>query len=79
MIRKLVDRYFDEDTKYSEMFGLSTDSKPTAGLVTGSKFTEVDTGDVYLYDEVGKSWAKVTAGYVAPDESEPAADADNNG
>ena len=69
MIRKLVDRYFNEDDKYCEMFGLSTDDKPTAGLVTGSKFTEVDTGDVYLFDETGEgTWTKVAAGYVAPSD-----------
>ena len=63
MIRKLVDRYFDQEKKYAEMFGLSTDVKPVAGLVTGSKFTEVDTGDVYLFDETGDgTWAKVAAG-----------------
>ena len=72
MIRKLVDRYFNEEDKYAEMFGLSTDDKPTANLVTGSKFTEVDTGDVYLFDETGSgTWTKVAAGYVAP--------SDNNG
>ena len=68
MIRKLVDRYFSEDDKYSEMFGLSTDDKPTEGLITGSKFTEVDTGDVYLFDETGNgTWTKVSAGWVNPD------------
>ena len=66
MIRRLVDRFFDEDAKYSEMFGLSTDSKPTTGLISGSKFTEVDTGDIYLFDEDGKTWAKVSAGWVDP-------------
>lgn len=55
MIRKMVDRYFDEETKYVEMFGLSTDDKPVTGLITGSKFTEVDTGDVYLFDEEGET------------------------
>ena len=68
MIRKLVDRYFDETKKYTEMFGLSTDEKPVTGLVTGSKFTEVDTGDVYLFDETGNgTWTKVSAGWVDPD------------
>ena len=68
MIRKLVDRYFSEDDKYSEMLGLSTDNKPTEGLITGSKFTEVDTGDVYLFDETGNgTWTKVSAGWVNPD------------
>lgn len=68
MIRKLVDRYFSESKKYTEMFGLSTDDKPLTGLVTGSKFTEVDTGDVYLFDETGDgTWTKVSAGWVNPD------------
>ena len=68
MIRKLVDRYFSEDDKYVEMFGLSTDEKPKDNLVTGSKFTEVDTGDVYLFDEEGNgTWTKVSAGWVDPD------------
>jgi hypothetical protein len=69
MIRKLVDRYFTADKKYTEMFGKSTDTKPLTGLVTGSKFTEVDTGDVYLFDETGDgTWTKVAAGYVEPTE-----------
>ena len=67
MIRKLVDRYFSEEKKYVEMFGLSTDTKPTTGLVSGSKFTEVNTGDVFLFDETGDgTWTKVSAGWVDP-------------
>lgn len=31
--------------------GLSTDDKPTAGIATGSDFTEVDTGKVFFFDE----------------------------
>ena len=63
MIRKLTDRYFTEDRKYAEIFGMSSDSKPVDGLVTGSKFTEVDTGDIYLFDEEdGGSWACVHKG-----------------
>lgn len=60
MIRKMVDRYFDEETKYAEMFGLSTDDKPVTGLITGSKFTEVDTGNVYLFNEEGESGSEWT-------------------
>ena len=68
MIRKLVDRYFSEDDKYVEMFGLSTDEKPNDNLVTGSKFTEVDTGDVYLFEEGDSpAWQKVAAGWVDPE------------
>ena len=62
MIRKLVDRYFNEDDKYSEMYGLSSDNKPAEGLVTGSKFTEVDTGIEYRFDEESKSWFPQNSG-----------------
>ena len=62
MIRKLVDRYFNEDNKYSEMFGLSTDNKPVEGLVTGSKFTEVDTGVMFLFDEESATWTAQNSG-----------------
>ncbi len=69
MIRKVVERDFSGDLKYVEMFGKSTDSKPVTGIITGSKFTEVNTGDVYLFDETGDgTWTKVAAGYVAPAE-----------
>ena len=44
---------------FSEFAGLSTDEKPVNGLIsTGSLFTEVDTGDVYMYDAEAASWAK---------------------
>lgn len=67
MIRTIVERAFTPDKKYVEMFGKSTDNKPLTGIITGSKFTEVDTGDVYLFDESGDgTWTKVAAGYVDP-------------
>ena len=62
MIRKLVDRYFNEDDKYSEMYGLSSDDKPAEGLVTGSKFTDVDTGIEYRFDEESRTWAPQNSG-----------------
>ena len=63
MIRKIVDRMFTEDDRYMEAAGLSTDTKPTNGIVTGSLFIEVDTGDVYAFDEItnGGEWDKVAA------------------
>lgn len=67
MVRVLNERIIEGNKKFIEAAGLSTDSKPTANLVTGSKFTEADTGDVYLFDEVGGTWAKVAAGWVDPD------------
>ena len=69
MVRVIVSRLIDDSGVYAEMFGKSTDSKPVAGYVTGSKFTEVNTGDVYLLDETsGGTWTKVSAGYVEPAE-----------
>lgn len=68
MIRTIVDRTFVSGKKYAEIFGLSTDDKPITGIVTGSKFTEVNTGDVYLFDETGDgTWTKVAAGWVDPE------------
>lgn len=41
---------------YIEAACLSTDSKPTEGIATGSLCIEVDTGDVYLMGN--GSWVK---------------------
>lgn len=38
---------------------LHTDTKPTEGIVTGSLALEVDTGDIYAFDEVGAQWNKI--------------------
>ena len=62
MIRKIIENQFDGTKKYVEMACLSTDSKPTGGMVTGSLALEVDTGDIYGYDETGDgSWGKIAA------------------
>ena len=46
--------------QYVELAGLSTDTKPKDNLVTGSLFLEVDTGDVYAFDETGSgSWTQI--------------------
>ena len=39
---------------------LSTDTKPTNQIATGSTMTEVDTGDVYMFAEGGTGWVKMT-------------------
>lgn len=60
MIRVLVDRLYEGDVHYIEAAGLSTDAKPTAGIITGSKFIEADTGDQYLFaEDDSPSWNKV--------------------
>lgn len=70
MVRNIVEKTFVGSKKYIEAFGLSTDDKPTAGIVTGSKFTEVNTGDVYLFDETSSgTWTKVAAGWTDPNDA----------
>lgn len=39
-----------------EFAGLHDDVKPTDDVITGSTFLEVDTGDVYAFDEESKTW-----------------------
>lgn len=38
------------------MFGLSTDTKPTTGVVNGSAFIEMDTSTIYFFDAAGGQW-----------------------
>lgn len=49
------------ECKYYELAGLSTDTKPTEKISTGSLFLEVDTGDVFAFDEASSEWKKVCA------------------
>ena len=51
MVRILTEKIFEGDKKYIEACGVHDDSKPTANIVTGSVFVEVDTGDGYLFQE----------------------------
>ncbi len=46
---------------FLEIVGLSKDEKPTVKIenvfiVNGSTFKEIDTGDIYIYDEESESW-----------------------
>lgn len=45
-----------------ELRGLSTDEKPSTiginNIANGSTFVEIDTGDIYFYDETGETWNK---------------------
>ena len=46
--------------KCYEFAGLHDDTKPVRDdICTGSTFIEVDTGDVYFFDEESSSWLKV--------------------
>ena len=64
MVRFLKTGIKSGDKQYVEIAGLSTDTKPTYGIVTGSLFLEVDTGDVYAFNEegdTGHEWGKIAA------------------
>jgi hypothetical protein len=60
MVRVPENRIIVNNVAYVECAGLSTDDKPL-GVATGSLFLEVDTGDVYSYDETGAEWDKIAA------------------
>ena len=63
MIRVLNERLIENGKKLVELAGLSTDSKPTTGIITGSKYTCADTGDVYMFYEADSpGWGKIIAG-----------------
>lgn len=46
----------------ADIFCNSADTKPTDGLVNGSKLTEVDTGKTYLFDEANTEWVEYSEG-----------------
>lgn len=43
---------------------LSTDTKPTDDIANGSQLIEIDTGDVYLFNEAAETWVKQGASEV---------------
>lgn len=42
------------ESKHAEIFGYSTDTKPTDGLNVNDMFIELDSGDGYYWD--GSQW-----------------------
>jgi hypothetical protein len=59
MIRNTVENTFTDGKRYIEAAGLSTDTKPATGVITGSLFLEVNTGDVFAFDEESGEWKKI--------------------
>ena len=43
----------------AELYGTSSDSKPTTGYANGSTFLEVDTGKIYLFNETTSAWVEL--------------------
>ena len=65
MVRYLVERTFVDGKKYVEGACVASDvaGLPTSGLVTGSKMTVADSGDVYMFAEGDSpAWTKIAAG-----------------
>lgn len=58
MIRTIESKLTDTNRAYVELAGLSTDTKPTDGLATGSIFTEVDTGTVFFFNDASGTWVE---------------------
>ena len=58
MITYLSNRMYDfaEGTSIIEIACLSTDTKPTTGIATGSMALEVNTGKIFAFDEVSGTW-----------------------
>ena len=52
-----------EDPQIVELRGLSTDTKPTeiGGIKVGngSIFVEIDTGNIFLYDQENEEWKAI--------------------
>ena len=59
MVRITTEKGFTADKRYIEAFGLSTDTKPTSNIITGSVFVEVDTGKAFLFNETASAWVEV--------------------
>ena len=80
-MRVLEARLLDYDSNgtpinYKKIAGLSTETKPTTGVCTGSEFFEVDTGKTNYFEETNTEWIDPTA---EPDNTEPAEPQENTG
>ena len=64
-MRTLKYRPFADGKGYVEIAGISTETKPTKDIVTGSRFDEVNTGKVYRFDETTGTWYEQQNGIIA--------------
>lgn len=62
MIRTIERKAYAGNLLLCKFAGNSGDSKPTAGIVTGSSFVEVDTATEYLFDEFSGGWVAQNTG-----------------
>lgn len=65
MIRILESRVFGDGLSYIKGACVAADvaTLPTTGIITGSKMTVADSGDVYMFAEGDSpAWSKIQAG-----------------
>ncbi len=68
MIRILNERVYSDGLKLIEGACVDADvtDLPTSGIITGSRFTCADSGDVYMFAEGDSpAWGKIAAGPTA--------------
>ena len=58
MVRLVTITSFFDSAQLVEGYALENDTKPTDGIATGSKITEIDTGKTYIFDEAAGSWSE---------------------
>ena len=58
-MREVESQIFDTTgVKYVTIFGTSSETKPTTGIITGSVYVEVDTGKAFLFNETTSAWVE---------------------
>lgn len=55
-MEKLYERIIRDNLKYVELVGLSTETPPTSGIVTGSMLHEVDTALLKSFNATAGEW-----------------------
>ncbi len=52
-------KHANKDQSTRDYVCLSSDTKPTDGIVNGSFCLEMDTGKFYVYNEAGEAWVEL--------------------
>lgn len=55
-IKLAIENIYNKDTAQT-LYGLSTDTKPTNGMIKGNTYFEIDTTKVYMWD--GNGWVVI--------------------
>lgn len=58
MLRITDEKIMSGGKRLIEVYGLSTDDKPTTDVMQGSVFIEIDTSYAYFFNEASSEWVK---------------------